>query len=264
MPQPIMRVLGWLRGQPQATRVVIAVGLPVGFALIGLGLWLDYVNWWPTHGYALNLISGLTGACYGVPFALVGLDYLSRNQAAYRETVETRVRAAAAVDSFVTSLLDVSNGRSLDEVTNLVHDLSTQVGNIRLLRDGDPARDAAERAFLTDFDRLMPSPHGRPRERWGAFTIRSDDIKKFRLWRTDVKYRWRKLDGMLGQKDGGWIDKATETAGHQAAELLMLDGRNPWRLRSRDGQSGVESMRNFLEDLAGLCEAATALVAATR
>ncbi|MFE4621799.1 hypothetical protein [Streptomyces mirabilis] len=227
-------------------------------------MWLDSIDWWPRHGYLLNLFSGLTGACFGVPFALVGLDYLTRSQAEFRETERARVRAAAEVANFVTSLLDVFNGRGLDDVATRVQDLSDRIEFARSFRFDDPERDDAVREFLTEFEELLPEPQGRPRERFRSFTRDSDEVRRMRLWRTGVKTQWRRLDdGARGQLAGDWIDKPTETAGHQAAEYLLMDGRNPWRLVRGAEREGIMVMRHFLADLKALCEAAKAMEAHT-
>ncbi|MGW1761029.1 hypothetical protein [Streptomyces mirabilis] len=264
MPQLITRTGNWLRTQPRTTRIVISVGIPVGLALIGLGEWLDTVNWWPRHGYLLNLFSGLTGACFGVPFALVGLDYLTRTQAEYRETERVRARAAAEVASFVTSLLDPFNGRGLDDVADRVQDLSEQIADIRLMRPEDPARTHAVRVFLAAFGVLFPARFGH-RDSFASFNRRSDEVQDMRLWRTGVKTQWKRLDdGVRGQLTGDWIDKPTETAGHQAAEQRLGDGRNPWRQSPDPERAGVAVMRHFLRDLNALCEVAKAMEAHTR
>ncbi|MFD7480596.1 hypothetical protein ACFV8Z_53320 [Streptomyces sp. NPDC059837] len=264
MPEPITRTPNWLRRQPRTTRIVIAVGIPVGFALIGLGVWLDHVNWWPRHGYVLNLFSGVTGACFGVPFALVGLDYLTRNQAEYREIERNRARAAAEVDSFVTSLLDVFNGRGLDDVAIRVQDLSDRIEFVRSLRFDTPERDDAVRDFFNAFGELIPDPRGSRRDQFKAFARHSDEIRAMRLWKTGVKTQWRRLDGARSQMAGDWIDKPTETAGHQAAEYLLMDGRNPWNPNRGAERDGAPVMRHFLADLQALCEAAKAMEAHTQ
>ncbi|MFJ1975418.1 hypothetical protein ACIO93_43225 [Streptomyces sp. NPDC087903] len=265
MPQPITRTLDWLRRQPRTTRIVIVVGICVGLPLIGFGVWLDSIDWWPRHGYLLNLFSGLTGACFGVPFALVGLDYLTRSQAEFRETERARTRAAAEVASFVATLLEVFNGRGLDDVATRAQDLSNRIENLRFMRLDDPARGDAVRAFLAAFDELIPERHGRPRDRFKSFTRYSNEAGELRLWRTGVKTQWRRLDeGARGQMADAWIDKPTETAGHQAAEQLLMEGRNPWRQVSDPERAGVAVMRHFLADLKALCEAAKAMEAHTR
>ncbi|MFI5887987.1 hypothetical protein [Streptomyces sp. NPDC051554] len=260
MPQWITRTWNWLRAQPRTTRIVIAVGVPTGFALIGLGLWLDTIDWWTGHDYLLNLVSGLTGACFGVPFALVGLDYLNRNQTEFRESEKARVRIAAEVDTFVTSLLDLFNGRDLDDVAARVDDLSVQIDGVRRFENGEPERDEAAADFLIAFNELVPPMPGRQRARFSSFMQYSDEMGRVRVWATGVTTQWHRLSDMAhGQMSGVWIDKTIENAGHQAAKYLFMEGRNPWRHRKDLNNSGPTVMRHFLADVKALCEAAKAM-----
>ncbi|MFH9014966.1 hypothetical protein ACH4C6_26760 [Streptomyces sp. NPDC017943] len=262
MPQPSTQTPNWFERLPRTTRVFIAVSVPVGFACIGLGTWLDYVDWWQDHGYLLNLFSGITGACFGVPFALVGLDYLTRNQVEHRESEKAHARGAAEVDGFVTSLLGLFNGRGLDDVATRSQDLLVQIDVIRRMPLGDPSRDDALRGFLDDFGELVPARNALRRENFRSFTRFSDQIMEVRLWKTAVRRQWNRLDTARSQMPGDWIDKGVETAAHQAVEQLLADGRNPWSVRTADRErSGVPLMRHFLLDLTAMCEAAQAMKA---
>jgi hypothetical protein len=262
VPQLITRAFRWLRSRPRATRIVISIGVPTGIACIILGVWLDSVDWWPRHGYFLNLFSGLTGACFGVPFALVGLDYLVRNQEEHREAERNRARTAAEVDAFVTSLLEVCNGRGLDDVATRVQNLSAQNEVVRSLPFDDPDRDAAVGVFLAAFEELIPAPRADHRVGFRSFIRHSDEMRDMRLWRTGVQKQWDRLDRARSQISGAWIDKATEIAGHQAVDYLLKEGRNPWfssRGAATAEKSGPTVMRHFLTDMKALCAAAKAM-----
>lgn len=148
--------------------------------LIGLGLWLDTVAWWPRHNYLLNLVSGLTGACFGVPFALVGLDYLTRTQAEHREAERFHARAAAAVDSFVASLLAPFNGRDLDDVAGRVEDLFDQIAAIRFMRPEDPVRADALADFFAAFEVLF-SVRMRVGDGFTSLSRNSAEVQRMRL-----------------------------------------------------------------------------------
>ncbi|WP_430378175.1 hypothetical protein [Streptomyces sp. B1-3] len=262
MPQPITRLFSWLRSRPRATRFVISIGIPLGSACIALGWRLDSVDWWPRHGFLLNLFSGFTGVCFGVPFALVGLDYLIRNQEEHREAERVRAKASVAASVFVESLLDVFNGLTLDEVSDKVRALLNEALAIRMVRGNAPAREDRERDLLATFDDLLPAPGGRPRRGWSSFRVHSNEANSMRLWQTAVQKSWKRLDEVRAQMADDWIDKATETAAHQAVADLLIGGRSPWKV-NREGDDAA-AMRNFLRDLKALCEAARALEARTR
>ncbi|MFJ3717510.1 hypothetical protein [Streptomyces sp. NPDC090057] len=264
MPQPITRAFSWLKSRPRATRIVISVGIPLGIAFVALGVWLDSIDWWPRHGYLLNLFSGLTGVCFGVPFALAGLDYLIRNQEEHREAERARARAAVEVAVFVESLLNVFNGQTLDDVSDRVRALLGEALAINMVRRNDPALKDRERDMRVAFNELLPAPGGRPHSTWSSFPRHSNEAQKMRLWRTGVRTSWQRLDGVRNQMADDWIDKATETAAHQAVADLLTDGRNPWRRTSDPEALGAAAMRNFLRDLKALCEAAKTLEAHMR
>ncbi|MET9462447.1 AtpZ/AtpI family protein [Streptomyces canus] len=264
MPQPITRAFSWLRSRPRATRIVISVGVPTGIAFIILGVWLDSVDWWPRHGYLLNLFSGLTGACFGVPFALAGLDYLIRNQEEHREAGRVRARAAVEAAVFVESLLNIFNGRTLDEVSDRVRALLGEALAIKMVRANDPSRKDRERDLRVAFNELLPAPGGRPHDTWSSFRQHSNEANRMRLWRTAVQTSWTRLDGVRAQMADDWIDKVTETAAHRAVADLLTDDRSPWKTTSDPETEGADAMRNFLRDLKALCEAARALEAHTR
>ncbi|MFE9437031.1 hypothetical protein [Streptomyces sp. NPDC006640] len=240
----------------------MSVGVPAGIAFVILGVWLDSVDWWPRHGYLLNLFSGLTGACFGVPFALVGLDYLIRNQEAYREAERVRSRAAMDVSAFTQSLLNVFLGLPLDEVSDKVRALLSEALAIRMVRGNDPSRTDRERQLLVTFNELLPAPGGRPYATWSALSRHSNEANRMRLWRTALQRSWRRLDAVRGELADGWIEPATETAAHQAVDDLLTNGRNPWKTSAE--VEGAAAMRNFLRDLNALCEAAKAMEARTR
>ncbi|GAA3797250.1 hypothetical protein GCM10022403_033960 [Streptomyces coacervatus] len=225
-------------------------------------MWLDSVDWWSRHSYVLNIFSGLTGVCFGVPFALVGLDYLIKNQEEHREAERVRARAVVAASVFVESLLDVFNGLTLDEVSDRVRALLSEALAIKMMRGNDPGRKDREGDLRVAFNELLPAPGGRPHGTWSSFPRHSNEAQNMRLWRVGVQKSWRRLDGVRAEMADAWIDKATETAADQAVEDLLTGGRSPWKAH-HEGE-GAEAMRNFLRDLKALCEAAEALEAHTR
>ncbi|MGW0582663.1 hypothetical protein ACWD25_43625 [Streptomyces sp. NPDC002920] len=262
MPQTNTQAFTWLRSRPRTTRIAIGVGIPAGIAFFIFGVWLDSVDWWSRHSYVLNLFSGLTGVCFGVPFALVGLDYLIRNQDEHREAERVRARADVAASVFVESLLNVFNGLTLDEVSDRVRALLNEALAIKIMRGNDLGRKEREGDLRVAFNELLPAPGGRPHSTWSSFPRHSNEAQNMRLWRMGVQKSWRGLGGVRAQMADPWIDKATETAADQAVEDLLTGGRSPWKAH-REGE-GAEAMRYFLRDLKALCEAAKTLEAHTR
>jgi hypothetical protein len=85
-------------------RVSPAVWLPSillwgsGSVLIWLGLVGDRRGWWTDRPFLTNLVSGLTGACFGIPVALLILTELSNRQRQRVEGVNAVARYDQAVD----------------------------------------------------------------------------------------------------------------------------------------------------------------------
>ncbi|PWI15978.1 hypothetical protein DI272_18765 [Streptomyces sp. Act143] len=258
MPQTNTQAPARSRRRPLTTRIVIGAGIPTGVALFALGLWLDSIAWWSRHNYFLNIFSGFTGVCFGIPFALVGLDYLTRKQEEHRETEQARARASL----FVASLLEVFNGLTLDEVSGKVRALLNESIAIRAVRGDDQSREDRELSLLAAFDELLPAPGGQPRTRWSSFRRQSNETDHMGRWRTEVERSWTRLDNVRAAVADDWIDKATDVAAHQAVGQLLRDGRSPWKA-NRDQESAT-AMRYFLRDLNALCQAAKALEAHTR
>lgn len=66
----------WARaGRP--TRVLVASLMTLGVCVLTAGLLSDRYGWWTSLPFLTNLASGLTSACFGVPFALLVLSSLT-------------------------------------------------------------------------------------------------------------------------------------------------------------------------------------------
>lgn len=224
-------------------------------------MWLDSIDWWSRHAYLLNVVSGLTGVCFGVPFAVVGLDYLNRAQEEARQAERARARIGAQVIEFRSSLLTASPGRNLADLITTAEALRNQINDIRLMHDDDPARSDAIATVIAYFDRLMPSRGGHPRTSPEAFVLRSGDLSFMMRWRTQVKTRWEAFYvGGRPELAEGWLADDTEIAAHHAVEQVMSNNRHPWKgLRGISERAWLDHLRYFLEDLIALCRAGQAL-----
>ncbi|MEV8547275.1 hypothetical protein [Streptomyces sp. NPDC051572] len=254
---------GW-RSWTMTTRIVIGIGIPSGIALFLLGLHLDAIDWWTGHDYLLNVFSGLTGACIGVPFALVGLDYLNRKQTEFREAETARTRMASEVDAFVTSFLEPFTSPDLDSLSamldHLIGEFTAQIG---WMKHGESGYEEAVVAFLAEFDQLIPADRGRPHRRFGSMGDNSREIALIRSWETTVNTRWGRVTDTAHALSYNWIDMPTENAGHQAIKDLLGEGRNPWRSGTRPEERGPMQMKYFLNDVKALCNVAQDMTAHT-
>src|SRR5262245_48568765 len=72
----------WKTSSREIKRIVTAL-LTLGALLMVLGIVGDGFGWWNSRPFTTNLISGVTGACFAIPLALIGLRALSEAQATY-------------------------------------------------------------------------------------------------------------------------------------------------------------------------------------
>ncbi|QIZ01261.1 hypothetical protein HEP87_56125 [Streptomyces sp. S1D4-11] len=258
MQRPNTRARRWWNETPRQTRLLTYILIPIGFALFGGGLWLDHIDWWTGHDYFLNIYSGLTGACFGVPTALLLLNQLANAQDEARRTAHAREKASEKAVAFEEALLSIFGAPDLADLTVKAAALQDQINDIRDMPTGD-ARDQALTAFLSTFDALLPSPSGRPRRSLGSFERRSDERMQVSEWRTRVVGQWDILHGEIrpGLPGDGWIAEGPATAAQQATHQLLTTGRNPWKHPNEHGADVV--MRNFLQDVNALCRTAAAL-----
>jgi hypothetical protein len=66
---------------PSVVRIGSAVLVLLGLALVSGGVYGDANGWWDGRPFLLNLYSGITSACFGIPVALVILRIVTEHQA---------------------------------------------------------------------------------------------------------------------------------------------------------------------------------------
>lgn len=88
----------------KTARLVYLVLWPLGLALGVVGLGLDATGYWGAHGFLLNLVSALTGFCFGVP---VVVSLLKR--------VTDRIEAEKAHDLAERRRLEQIERQEIDE-----------------------------------------------------------------------------------------------------------------------------------------------------
>ncbi|MFJ5549092.1 hypothetical protein [Streptomyces sp. NPDC093225] len=257
MHQPNTGIARFWAETPKQIRLS-ALLIPVGTVLFFVGLRLDATGWWTGHDYVLNIYSGLTGACFGIPVALLLLNRLTSAQDEARQAEQARQRATEEATAFQQSLLSGFEASDLADLTTRAAALQTRIADLRLKRADDPAWPQAMHGFLTDFDSLLPSPSGDPRSSLGALH-HTEERASVSEWRSRIRARWTVLNTEVRPTLHGqdWPEDAAAEAQH-ACERLLVQGRNPWK--STGAEPGrVTAMLHFLQDVNALCRAATAL-----
>jgi hypothetical protein len=116
----------------QATRPlkVLVVTLPlIGGCLLALGLAADQFDWWTTRQFLTNLLSGMTSACFGIPFALLILASFAAHQAAQVQRANARSLFDGAIDALAGWARRVTSYQSHDRLDIALDSLTSQVLN---------------------------------------------------------------------------------------------------------------------------------------
>ena len=95
----------------------------VGFVLLVLGIRGDSNGWWNDRPFLVNVISGLTGACFGIPLVLVVLNRIS-------ETVSMQAERQSVLRLAATSCSDLSQA-----ISNGYGDMLTWVTTVNQLQE---------------------------------------------------------------------------------------------------------------------------------
>src|SRR4051794_37472478 len=96
-------------------RKLIATLISAGLAFFTIGLVGDLFDWWDKLGFVSNVIAGTTGACFGIPFAVVVLQRVLRSEQDLRERRERVQRLSNVLDDLRTYSTGVPD---LDDLAN--------------------------------------------------------------------------------------------------------------------------------------------------
>lgn len=87
--------LFWNEVDP-VVRVVVLCLLAAGFVLAFAGVAMDLAGTWNSFPFSVNMVSSAAAACFGVPIALVVLQYLLQEQQEHSAKIKVVRRATAA------------------------------------------------------------------------------------------------------------------------------------------------------------------------
>jgi hypothetical protein len=129
-------------------RTLVVVAPLAGLVLLTLGLLADQLGWWSTRPFLTNLVSGLTAACFGVPFALLVLSSLTTRQTQELQRRGAETLFAGALSSFETLSERITAGPGHDRLDVALDELTRTA-----LRHLDAVAQAdADRAELLDLN----------------------------------------------------------------------------------------------------------------
>ena len=79
-------------------RVACAALVVMALLLFALGMAGDLIGWWSDYGFLTNVLSSVTGACVGIPLAILVFSSISTRQQAAATMIETKRQGAVAVN----------------------------------------------------------------------------------------------------------------------------------------------------------------------
>ncbi|MBP2211060.1 hypothetical protein JOJ87_001404 [Rhodococcus ruber] len=83
---------------PRFWRRAFAASVGVGFALLVVGLVGDRRSWWDGWGFAVNILTSLVGALFGIPLAVVAVGWFTTN---HQDRIESRTSAKVTRNAWV-------------------------------------------------------------------------------------------------------------------------------------------------------------------
>lgn len=100
----------------RAIRILVIMLLLLGIGFLSLGLVSDQLGWWTNRPFLTNLVSGMTSACFGVPFALLILSSITARETSAVQRRNARNLLSSALDWLEEWVDRVSSGPSHDRV----------------------------------------------------------------------------------------------------------------------------------------------------
>jgi hypothetical protein len=101
-------VSGYLRSIKPSVLWSSVVLWVLGAGLAVLGIVGDDRDWWKDRPFLTNLVSGVTGAGFGIPLALLVLSGLARRQAAWADSASFQRRSGAEIERLAFNVQDFS------------------------------------------------------------------------------------------------------------------------------------------------------------
>lgn len=199
--------------------------LPVlGLALLSLGIVGDVRDWWDDLGYLSNMLAGATAACFGIPFAIWGVQWFLRNDTANRHRQEIAKQIGQTLHSIEVLVDEELGGTQIDSVLvrcNSAQDAMYSLVVMRPEKDLDRG-DAVKRASEA-LDEALECLRA-------AYTVRSWSSRQ-EGWLILVR-RWTYLsETLLPQAESlGLVTAGNDRQYSEIGRILSLPANHPARL----------------------------------
>ncbi|MBM4685858.1 hypothetical protein GS532_18825 [Rhodococcus hoagii] len=116
----------WIQWSAPALLVLGIVGVAVGSWAIGS------TDWWDPNSFRINVASALATACIGVPFAIVGLAYITESREIRSSLTEIASLTEQAWDRFKRTALSVTTPAVTSYLITDAQAVDKSVANIRI------------------------------------------------------------------------------------------------------------------------------------
>ena len=133
----------WRDTTPDVRALCVTLWLG-GVLATAAGLWGDAAGWWDERGFLANLASSAAGGLFGVPFALVVIQYITARQADERERREVRHQASALARDLAA---DARQLVRVEAYPQAVATLRAALHDARAALQRDAEADAIGRAY---------------------------------------------------------------------------------------------------------------------
>ncbi len=170
---------------PRVLRLVCVVMPLLGCAALLLGLIGDSNGFWEKKGFATNLASGLTGALFGIPFALLIISRLAAAQTDLAEERDAYRMADRVVHGIHNTALSLLPHHPADAIAN-ARAIEDALGDVKTAL---PAPSALRSALIEDLVAAgMPAVDANGRPNWfrrgelDAFVLaagRQEDLSRY-------------------------------------------------------------------------------------
>ncbi|MEU9481141.1 hypothetical protein [Streptomyces sp. NPDC048191] len=227
------RVSNWWRRKPGSIRWAVFTCLPAGIVLLALGWYGDGHGWWNNRAFVTNVVSSFTGLMFGIPFAVLVLSRLSKDQAEAAAREESIAQARTAVDEFFGAWwtgIKRADARTMNDRVGEWRAANRQLLQILRLSETGPRDIDERRQTAAQIDQFVQE---RDAARAAVF-----DTGRRSEWITLIVRSWRRLDEDVRpqmQRAGlPWISSAANVALHDAFrqfEAIELDNGVGNRLR---------------------------------
>lgn len=101
-------ILKWWESRTFILRFLVLTLWPAGCIIMAIGLEGDGDGWWNNHPFLGNLATSAVGACFGIPFALLILQYIIEHQSQITERRKALTMYSQRVEELrsVVALMD--------------------------------------------------------------------------------------------------------------------------------------------------------------